>query len=141
MSTANIIIELEEEPIELCKLLKILDLVEGGGQAKMLITNGFISLNDEVCVQKRKKIYGGDILQFDGELFEITLAEGIIPAERSVASPREEEQISEPQQAVNKPTKSKQPTKAKNNKQAQNQKNNQPKAPNNGTGRKPISFG
>lgn len=52
MSTANIIIELEEEPIELCKLLKILDLVEGGGQAKMLITNGFISLNDEVCVQK-----------------------------------------------------------------------------------------
>lgn len=140
MSTANIIIELEEEPIELCKLLKILDLVEGGGQAKMLITNGFISLNDEVCVQKRKKIYGGDILQFDGELFEITLAEGVAPAERSSASIQEHNPITEPKKAANKPAKSKQANKTKN-KPAQNQKNNQPKAPSNGTGRKPISFG
>ena len=34
MNEEYIEIELEEEPIELCKLLKVLDLVEGGGQAK-----------------------------------------------------------------------------------------------------------
>ena len=33
MNEEYIEIELEEEPIELCKLLKVLDLVEGGGYA------------------------------------------------------------------------------------------------------------
>ena len=50
-------IELEEEPIELCNLLKVLDLAETGGQAKMLIGEGYVAINNEVCTVKRKKLY------------------------------------------------------------------------------------
>jgi ribosome-associated protein len=49
------IVELEEQPIELCNLLKLLNLVESGGQAKMLIAEGYVGLNGELCLQKRKK--------------------------------------------------------------------------------------
>ena len=137
MSDENIIIELEEEPIELCKLLKVLDLVEGGGQAKMLIADGYIGLNNETCLQKRKKIYGGDLLHFDGETFEITLAQGVTPAERPVqnlayqAKPASVKTDSKPSQ-----------NKQKNSQQSNNQaKPAKQKKPSNGTGRKPISFG
>ena len=47
-------IELEEEPIELCNLLKVLDLVETGGQAKALIGGGYVGVNYEICTIKRK---------------------------------------------------------------------------------------
>ena len=50
------VVELEEQPIELCNLLKLLDLVESGGQAKMLIADGYVALNGEICLQKRQKV-------------------------------------------------------------------------------------
>ena len=64
-------IELEEHPIELYKLLKIANLVSGGGEAKVLISNGHILLNGEVETQKRKKIYSGDIIEFNEDLVEL----------------------------------------------------------------------
>ena len=137
MSDENIIIELEEEPIELCKLLKVLDLVEGGGQAKMLIADGYIGLNNETCLQKRKKIYGGDLLHFDGETFEITLAEGVTPAERPVQNLAYQAKP-EPVKATTKSPQNKKKSAQQSNKQAKAAK---PKKPANGTGRKPISFG
>ena len=82
MSEEYIEIELEEEPIELCKLLKVLDLVEGGGQAKNLIAQGYVGVNHEICTIKRKKLYSGDVLEFDGELFQLTLSEDATPVER-----------------------------------------------------------
>ena len=69
-------VELEEEPIELCNLLQILDLADSGGQAKNLIGEGYVGLNDEVCTQKRRKVFGGDVLNFGGDLYQILLAEG-----------------------------------------------------------------
>ena len=137
MSDENIIIELEEEPIELCKLLKVLDLVEGGGQAKMLIADGYIGLNNETCLQKRKKIYGGDLLHFDGETFEITLAQGVTPAERPVQNQAYQAKP-EPVEAATKPTQSKKKNGPQSNTQTKPAKS---KKPSNGTGRKPISFG
>ncbi|MDE3273237.1 RNA-binding S4 domain-containing protein [Pseudoalteromonas sp. G4] len=65
------VVELEEQPIELCNLLKLLDLVESGGQAKMLIADGYVALNGEICLLKRKKVYAGDTVEFDGQLFQI----------------------------------------------------------------------
>ena len=84
MNEEYIEVELEEEPIELCKLLKVLDLVEGGGQAKNLISEGYVGVNHEICTIKRKKLYSGDVLAFDGELFQLTLSEDATPAERPV---------------------------------------------------------
>lgn len=64
-------IEIEEQPIELYKLLKIANLVSGGGEAKMLISQGYVLLNGEQEIQKRKKIFHGDIVEFNGDLIEL----------------------------------------------------------------------
>lgn len=67
MTTPTLEIELPNQPIELCKLLKIADLVGGGGEAKVVISEGYVYLNGEVETQKRKKIYHNDIVEFNGE--------------------------------------------------------------------------
>ncbi|WP_286232499.1 RNA-binding S4 domain-containing protein [Thalassotalea sediminis] len=60
-------IEVSSQPIELYKLLKIANLVSGGGEAKIVIMEGYVQLNGEVVVQKRKKVYHEDIVSFNGE--------------------------------------------------------------------------
>lgn len=51
---------LTDDYIELYKLLKILDLVDTGGQAKMLIEEGHVFRNGEQELRKRAKIVRGD---------------------------------------------------------------------------------
>ena len=64
------IIDICVEPIELCKLLKIADMVGGGGEAKTMISEGNVLVNNEVVVQKRKKIRNGDIVEYNGKIIE-----------------------------------------------------------------------
>ncbi|PTN10703.1 RNA-binding S4 domain-containing protein [Mangrovibacterium marinum] len=59
--------ELSSEYIELIKLLKRLQLVESGGQAKLVVDEGYVLLNGEVEYRKRAKIRPGDIIEFDGQ--------------------------------------------------------------------------
>ncbi|MCI2284092.1 RNA-binding S4 domain-containing protein [Colwellia sp. MSW7] len=56
MSESYLEIQLDQQPIELCKLLKIADLVTGGGEAKIVISEGYVLLNGEVEYQKKKSI-------------------------------------------------------------------------------------
>jgi ribosome-associated protein len=65
------IIDICVEPIELCKLLKIANMVGGGGEAKTMISEGNVLVNNEVVVQKRKKIRNGDIIEYNGKTIEI----------------------------------------------------------------------
>lgn len=51
---------LTDEFIELYKLLKILDLVDTGGQAKMIIEQEHVTRNGELETRKRAKICKGD---------------------------------------------------------------------------------
>ncbi len=60
-----------EEFIELVKLLKLMDLVNSGGEAKVRIQEGEATLNGEVETRKRKKLYDGDIVTFDGTKIKI----------------------------------------------------------------------
>lgn len=53
---------LTEPYIELYKLLKLLDLVDTGGQAKMLIENGHVQRNGEIETRKRAKIVKNEII-------------------------------------------------------------------------------
>lgn len=55
--------KLTEPYIELHKLLKVLDLVDSGAQAKLLIAEGHLTRNGEIETRKRAKIIAGDILQ------------------------------------------------------------------------------
>ena len=60
--------KVDTEYIELNKLLKIFSLVESGGQANNLITEGFVTNNGEVDTLKRLKLCKGDKIEFD-EMF------------------------------------------------------------------------
>jgi len=66
-------ITITSEPIELCKLLKIADLVSGGGEAKVVITQGYVFLNGEVEYQKRKKIRDNDVIEFNDEVVQVVV--------------------------------------------------------------------
>jgi len=54
---------LTDDYIELTKLLKVLDLVDSGGQAKLLVEEGHIKRNGEVETRKRAKIVRGEQIQ------------------------------------------------------------------------------
>jgi len=54
----------DNEYIELNKLLKLMNLVESGGEAKQRITDGEVMVNGEVETQKRKKLRSGDTISF-----------------------------------------------------------------------------
>ena len=61
---------LDSEYIELNKLLKILSLVESGGQANNVITEAFVRYNGEVDTRKRLKLRKGDKIEY-AEIFII----------------------------------------------------------------------
>ncbi len=63
--------ELTEEYIELYKLLKLLDLVDSGAQAKLLIAEGYVRRNAEVELRKRAKIHSGDTLEIADVIIEV----------------------------------------------------------------------
>lgn len=54
---------LEGEYIELYKLIKLLDLVDSGGQAKQLIEHEMVRRNGEIETRKRAKIVAGDTIR------------------------------------------------------------------------------
>ena len=55
------------EYIQLNQLLKLLGLVETGGEANQRIVDGEVIVNKEVEYQKRKKIRSGDTVFFQGK--------------------------------------------------------------------------
>lgn len=60
--------ELEDEYIELFKLIKVLDLVDTGVQAKMIVADGYVERNGEIELRKRAKIIKGDKLVIGGDV-------------------------------------------------------------------------
>ena len=64
-------IQLREEYIKLGQALKAAGLVESGVDAKIEILEGNVLVNNEVSLQRGKKLYSGDIVTFDGETIEI----------------------------------------------------------------------
>ena len=60
------------EYIKLDALLKFSALVGTGGEAKTVISEGMVKVNGEVCTQRGKKIYPGDVVSFAGN--ELTVA-------------------------------------------------------------------
>lgn len=59
--------ELTEEYIQLNNLLKALSLVGSGGEAKLLIKDGYVLVNGETELQVRKKLRKGDVVLFNEE--------------------------------------------------------------------------
>ena len=121
------IVGIEYEPIELCKLLKIANLVSGGGEAKMVIAMGAVLLNGEVEIQKRKKVYAGDIVEFNGDVISPTIE----------ASSRDSITIKKTENSASTKTLAKKQSKAQ---KSSNEVTPVTSAPSKRAGRKPISF-
>ncbi len=64
-------IHLREEFIKLGQALKAADLVEDGVEAKVVIQNGEVFVNGEVDTRRGRKLYDGDIVEYNGETIEI----------------------------------------------------------------------
>lgn len=60
------------EFIKLDSLLKFAALVGTGGEAKVVISEGMVKVNGEVCTMRGKKIYPGDKVEFDRFSLEVT---------------------------------------------------------------------
>lgn len=64
-------IVIRDEFIKLGQALKLAGLVDSGVDAKMDIQEGLVKVNGEVILQRGKKIYCGDVIEYDGH--QITL--------------------------------------------------------------------
>ena len=58
--------------IALNNLLKTQGLCETGGQAKMFVAEGYVSVDGQVELRKTCKIKAGQIVEFQGESIQIT---------------------------------------------------------------------
>ncbi len=64
-------ISIKEEFIKLDSALKFSSLVPTGGIAKMVILDGLVLVNGEVCLQRGKKLRSGDKVEYEGQGFII----------------------------------------------------------------------
>ena len=60
-----------EEYIKLGQALKKVGLVDSGVDAKMVIQDGLVELNGQVELQRGKKLYGGEVITYNGESVKI----------------------------------------------------------------------
>ncbi|WP_310603632.1 RNA-binding S4 domain-containing protein [Anaerosporobacter sp.] len=65
------IIKLREDYIKLGQALKAGGLVGSGVDAKFVIQDGLVKVNNEVEYQRGKKLVDGDIVEYDGEQVKI----------------------------------------------------------------------
>lgn len=56
-----------DEFIKLGQALKAAGLVDSGVEAKDVILDGLVKVNGEVDTRRGKKLYDGDIVDFNGE--------------------------------------------------------------------------
>ncbi len=64
-------ITISHQPVELYKLLKIEALASSGGEAKQMIADGMVQVNDETELRKRRKMLHGDVIEFDTERYTV----------------------------------------------------------------------
>ena len=62
---------IRDEFIKLGQALKLAGVVESGVDAKFVIQDGLVKVNGEVNTQRGKKLYAGDVVEFDGNLIKI----------------------------------------------------------------------
>ena len=60
-------LQITSEFIKLDAALKFANLVASGGEAKLRIAEGEVSVNGEVCTMRGKKLCAGDRFTLDGQ--------------------------------------------------------------------------
>ena len=60
-------IRIRDEFIKLGQALKLADLVSDGVEAKYVINDGLVKVNGEVDTRRGRKVYGGDVISYNGQ--------------------------------------------------------------------------
>lgn len=60
------------EFIKLQDLLKFANMVSTGGEAKIIIQEGEVKVNGEVCTMRGKKIRPGDVVELGGQQLTVS---------------------------------------------------------------------
>ena len=68
-------IKITTEFIKLQDLLKFASLVSTGGEAKVVITEGEVTVNGETCTQRGRKIRPGDAVSYHGRNITVAYAD------------------------------------------------------------------
>ncbi len=64
-------IKIDTEFIKLEQFMKYTSMVNTGGEAKMLIAQGLVLVNGEICTQRGKKLRSGDQVEFESKQYSI----------------------------------------------------------------------
>lgn len=62
---------LKDEFIKLGQALKVMGFAESGVDAKYAIQDGLVKVNGEIEQRRGKKLYSGDVVEFEGDSFVI----------------------------------------------------------------------
>ena len=62
-----------QQHIRLDHFLKLLQFVESGGHAKVLIQSGLVKVNGAVCMARKRKVYHNDEIEIDGEQVTVNI--------------------------------------------------------------------
>ncbi|TDS17696.1 RNA-binding S4 domain-containing protein [Sphingobacterium paludis] len=62
---------LKGEYIQMIQLLKVMNWVEHGAMAQLVVEEGLVKYNGEVDYRKRLKVKRDDVVEFDGQQVKI----------------------------------------------------------------------
>lgn len=65
-------VNISTEFIKLDSFLKFAGAADIGSHAKELILDGKVSVNGEVCTMRGKKLRAGDIVEYGGNIYEVS---------------------------------------------------------------------
>jgi ribosome-associated protein len=66
--------ELRGEYIELCNLLKLVGIANSGGQGKLMVSDGIVTVDGNVETRRTAKIRAGQVVECLGETIQVTAA-------------------------------------------------------------------
>ncbi|MCR4925958.1 MAG: RNA-binding S4 domain-containing protein [Clostridiales bacterium] len=68
-------VSIDTEFIRLDAFLKLCNLVQSGGHAKIVIQDGEVKVNGEVCTMRGKKLHNSDKVEFNRKIYEVRVTE------------------------------------------------------------------
>ena len=70
---SRIPVVISTEFIKLESAMKLANIIPSGGTAKLVIQEGCVEVNDEVCTMRGKKLYPGDTFRYEGQTYLISI--------------------------------------------------------------------
>lgn len=65
-------VAIDGDMIRLGQFLKLADLIDTGGEGKILIASGDVTVNGEVDVRRGRQLHPGDVVEVQGKRARVT---------------------------------------------------------------------